>query len=252
MNPLTFLYTELLWRPLFNGLVFFYTVLPVQDLGLAIIVLTVVIRLILTPLLLRAQRAQRSMAVIQPEMKRIQEKYKSDREGQGKALMELYAQHKINPLSGCLPLLIQLPILIAVFQVFRQGFEPSSLQYLYSFIENPGALNPIGLGFLDLSKGNIYLGVLAAVTQYLQTKLAAPPPAPPSSGSGGDFAKALQWQATYFFPLLILFWSYSLPAALTLYWTVLNFFGILQEIIPKYLYGYGRYGNDQKRGQDHV
>lgn len=250
MNPLTYLYTELLWRPLFNGLVFFYNILPQQDLGLAIIALTAVIRLILTPLLIKAQRAQRSMAALQPELKHIQEKHKTDREAQGKALMGLYAKHKVNPLSGCLPLLIQLPILIAVFQVFRQGFDPSSLQYLYSFIRNPGALDPISFGFLDLAKGNIYLGVLAAATQYLQTKLAASPPTPPTSGGGGDFAKALQWQTTYIFPLLILFWSYTLPAALTLYWTTLNFFGILQEILPKYFYG--RHGNDQKRSQNNV
>lgn len=248
MNPLTFLYTEALWRPLFNGLVFFYNVFPLQDLGLAIIALTAVIRLILTPLLIKAQRAQRSMAVLQPELKLIQEKYKTDREAQGKALMELYAKHKVNPLSGCLPLLIQLPILIAVFQVFRQGLEPSALGYLYPFIDSPGALNSVSFGLLDLAKGNIYLGVVAAITQFLQTKLAAPPPTP-ASGKGGDFAKALQWQTTYFFPLLILFWSYTLPAALTLYWTTLNLFGILQEILPKF---YGRHGNDQKRSQNNV
>ncbi len=241
MNFFTFLYTEVLWRPLFNGLVFFYTVLPGQDLGLAIIALTAAIRLVLAPLLLKAQRAQQRLALLQPELKRIQEKFKGDREGQGRATMELYAAHKINPLSGCLPLLIQLPILIAVFQVFRGGFEPSALGYLYSFIENPGALDPISFGILDLSRGNIYLGVAAAATQYLQTRLAAPPP---SGSGGGDFAKALQWQTTYFFPLLILFWSYSLPSALTLYWTTLNFFGILQEILLKNYYG--RHGDNKK------
>ena len=245
MNPLTYLYTEILWRPLFNGLVFFYTALPGPDLGLAIITLTAAVRLIQTPLLLKAQRAQRGLAAIQPELKRIQEKFKQNREAQGKALMELYASHKINPLSGCLPLLIQLPILIALFQVFRGGFEVSALQYLYSFIENPGALDPISFGFLDLAKGNIYLGVLAAATQYLQTKLAVPPPTP----GGGDFAKALQWQTTYFFPLLILFWSYTLPAALTLYWTTLNLLGIVQELVVKRIHGHG---DDQKRSQNNV
>lgn len=248
MNPLTFLYTELLWRPLFNGLVFFYTVLPGQDLGLAIIALTAVIRLVLAPLLLKAQRAQQRLSLLQPEIKRIQEKYKGDREGQGKATMELYAAHKINPLSGCLPLLIQLPILIAVFQVFRGGFDPSALGYLYAFIPNPGALDPVSFGILDLSKGNIYLGVGAALTQFLQTRLAAPPSAPATGGS--DFAKALQWQTTYFFPLLILFWSYSLPAALTLYWTILNILGILQEILLKQYYA--RFGDNQKRSEDRV
>ncbi|OHA13058.1 MAG: hypothetical protein A3J10_04120 [Candidatus Sungbacteria bacterium RIFCSPLOWO2_02_FULL_54_10] len=235
MNPFMFLYTEFLWRPLFNALVFFYTILPGQDLGVAIIALTAVIRLILTPLLIKGQRAQQRLAVVQPELSRIQEKYKGDREGQGKAMMDLYATHRINPLSGCLVLLIQLPILIAMLQVFRHGFDPASLAYLYSFVSNPGALRPISFGVLDLSQGSIYMGVAAAITQFLQTKLAAAPAGSaassvPQAGTG-DFAKALQWQTTYLFPLLILFWSYSLPSALTLYWTTLNTLGIVQEII---------------------
>jgi YidC/Oxa1 family membrane protein insertase len=252
MNPFAFLYTEILWRPLFNGLVLFYNLPPGQDLGLAIIALTAVIRLLLAPILWKSQRAQRRLAELAPELKKIQDKFKGDRERQGKATMEFYATHRVNPFSGCILLLIQLPILIALFQVFRQGFEASALQYLYPFIQNPGAFNPVSFGILDLTKGNIYLCMVAAATQYLQTKLAAPPaPPPPQSGGGaGDFAKALQWQTTYFFPLLILFWSYTLPSALTLYWTTLNFFGILQEITPKYLYG--RYGDDQKRNQNHV
>lgn len=233
MNPLMYLYTEFLWRPLFNGLVFFYAALPGRDLGVAIIALTVIIRLILTPFLLKGQRAQQRLALLQPELSRIQEKHKKDREQQGKAMMALYAEHKINPLSGCLVLLAQLPLLIALLQVFRQGFDPASLAYLYSFVSNPGALDPVAFGILDLSQGNISLGVAAAATQFLQTKLAAPPPAPAgaAAGSTGDFAKALQWQTTYLFPILILFWSYSLPAALTLYWTTLNTLGIVQEIL---------------------
>lgn len=232
MNPLMYLYTEFLWRPLFNGLVFFYTILPGHDLGIAIVALTIVIRLILTPFLIKGQHAQQRLAAVQPHVSRIQERHKGDREAQGKAMMALYAEHKINPLSGCLVLLIQLPVLIAMLQVFRHGFDVASLNYLYSFISNPGALNPHSFGVLDLSKGNLVLGVLAAGTQFLQTKLAAPPTPPAASaGSGGDFTKALQWQTTYLFPLLILFWSYSLPSALTLYWTTLNSLGIVQEII---------------------
>lgn len=251
MNPLVYLYTEFLWRPLFNGLVFFYNVLPGPDLGAAIIALTVVIRLVLSPLLWKAQHAQRRMALLQPELKRIQDQHKGNREAQGKAVMELYASHKVNPLSGCVVLLIQLPILIALFQVFRQGFEVSALEYLYPFIQNPGALNALSFGILDLSQGNIYLGVLAALTQYVQTKLAAPPALPAGGSSGGgDFAKALQWQTTYFFPLLILFWSYTLPSALTLYWTTLNLFGIMQEIIVHKIHD--RHGDNKRGSQDNV
>ncbi len=232
MNIFSYLYTEILWRPLFNGLIFFYNVLPGHDLGVAIIALTVVIRLILAPLLWKAQAAQRKMALIQPELKRIQDKHKGNKEQQSKALMELYATHGVNPFSGCLVLLIQLPMLIALFQVFRRGLDAASLTYVYGFLVRPALLHPIAFGFLNLTHGALWLGVIAAGTQFFQTKLSAPPPTP-DGGTGGDFAKALQWQTTYFFPLLILLWSYSLPAALTLYWTVMNLFGIVEQIILK-------------------
>ncbi|OHA04257.1 MAG: hypothetical protein A3J58_00810 [Candidatus Sungbacteria bacterium RIFCSPHIGHO2_02_FULL_52_23] len=230
MTFLSYLYTVALWQPLYNGLIFFYNAIPGHDLGLAIIALTIVIRLLLSPFLYKAQRSQRELAVLQPEIKKIQERFKKDKEAQGKAMMELYATHKVNPFSGCLILLLQLPILIALFQVFRTGLDAGSLSYLYSFVANPGALGTTSFGILDLTKGSIYLGVVAAVTQYAQTKLATPPPSP-DGAQGGDFAKALQWQTTYFFPLIILFWSYSLPSALTLYWTAMNIFGILEQLI---------------------
>lgn len=230
MNIFTYLYTHILWQPLYNGLIFFYNAIPGHDLGLAIVALTLVIRLILSPFLSKAQRSQRELAVLQPEIKKIQERFKKDKEAQGRAMMELYAAHKVSPFSGCLILLLQLPILIALFQVFRTGLDGASLTYLYAFVTNPGALRTVSFGILDLTKGNIYLGVVAAATQYFQTKLAAPPPAADGS-QVGDFAKALQWQTTYFFPLIILFWSYTLPAALTLYWTVMNIFGIIEQFI---------------------
>lgn len=230
MNPIFSIYNEVLYRPLLNGLIWFYTSLPFQDLGLAIVVLTTLIRLILSPFLWKAQKAQRDLAAIQPEIKKIQEELRDNREAQGKALMELYSKHKVNPFSGCLLMLIQLPILIALFQVFRKGVNPAELKYLYSFVSNPGALNTVSFGLIDLARGNLYLGVIAALAQFLQTRLSSPP-APP--GGKKDFSQALQWQSTYIFPALILVWSYTLPSALTLYWTVLSLFGIVQEIVMR-------------------
>lgn len=229
LNSLVFLYNEMLYRPLFNGLVWFYMSLPIQDLGLAIILFTVTVRLAILPLMLKASRDQKDMARLQPEIKKIQEQFKENKEAQSMALMRLYKEHRVNPFSGCLVLLIQLPILIALLQVFQRGFNPQELGLLYSFVQNPGALNPVSLGILDLSKGNIFLGVLAAISQFFQTKITMQNQA--SSPKEGDFAKALQWQAIYIFPAIIFIWSVTLPSALTLYWTVLNFLGIVQEII---------------------
>lgn len=232
MSIISSIFTEILWRPLFNGLVFFYSVLPWHDLGLAIILLTLLIRLILAPVLGRAKKAQKELGRIQPEIKKIQERHKNNKEAQSKALMEFYAENKINPFSGCLLMLVQLPILIALFSVFRSGFDPKELVYLYSFIPSPGSLNTISFGIIDLSKGNIILGAFAALTQFYQTKLTLPQTTTSPEGKN-DFAQALQWQSLYLFPLIIFAWSYSLPSALTLYWTVLNLFGIIQELVER-------------------
>jgi len=232
MNIFISLYNEVLYIPLFNGLVWLYITLPWHDMGLAIVVFTVIIRLILAPLLWKAQKSQKDWAKLQPEIKKIQAEFKNNREAQGRATMELSAKHKVNPFSGCLIMLVQFPILIALFQLFRKGFDPSQLQYLYSFISSPGALEPISFGFLNLAKGNIYLGVMAALTQYFQTKMTFIEPAA-AIGGKNDFSKILRWQTLYFFPALILFWSATMPSALTLYWTILNIVGILQEIVMR-------------------
>lgn len=184
--------------------------------------------------MLKARRAQKGLEIIQPEIKRIQEKFKDNREAKSKATMELYAQHKVNPFSGCLIMLVQLPILIAMFQVFNKGLGTIDPKMIYSFIQNPGTLDPISFGIINLAKGNIWLGVLAAITQFFQTKLSFSVQPPTGQNKGQpDFSNMLRWQSLYLFPALILFWSYSLPAALVLYWTILNILGILQEIILK-------------------
>ncbi len=222
-------YTEAVWRPLLNGLMALYGMIPGGDFGVAVIAFTFIVRIIFIPLHWKARAAQQNLALIQPEVKKIQEKYKNDREGQGRALMELYAEKKINPMSGCLPILVQLPILFAIFSIFRSGFDPNVLDYLYAFIPRPDAVNPVAFGFLDLSKGNVILGFFAALTQYIQTKITLPPAAPISGRP--DFSQIFQKQSLYLLPLLVLWWSYWLPAALTLYWTLLNIFGIVQDTL---------------------
>jgi len=231
LNPFLFIYNEFLWRPLFNLLVFIYNTVPGQDFGVAVVLFTVIIRGILTPVHAKAQRAQRELSALQPEIQKIQKDHKTNREAQSKALMSLYAERKVNPFSGCLLMLVQVPVLITLFNIFGKGFDASLLEYLYAFVSNPGAINPISFGFLDLSKGNIILGVFAAATQFFQTKLSLPPPVP--TAAKNDFSRAMQAQMQYVFPVLILVWSYSLPAALTLYWTILNTIGIVQETITR-------------------
>jgi len=227
MSTLSLIFDQVLYRPLFNGLVFLYNVLPGHDFGIAIIILTILIRILFYPLFQKSIKAQKEMADLQPKIKEVQEKYKKDKEKQARAVMEIYKEHKVNPLSGCLPILIQLPILYAFFQVLRTGLDPAKLNGLYSFINNPGILNPIFLGMVSLSAPNAVLAVLTGITQFVQGKMVAPKSSP--SANKSDFASAMSAQMVYFMPIFIAFIALKLPAGLSLYWTILNLFGIAQQ-----------------------
>src|SRR3989344_8321024 len=163
-------YNLILYRPLFNAVMFLYNVIPGHDFGLAIIALTVCIRLFFFPLSVRTIRSQRALNKINPKIKEIKEKFKNNAQAQSAAIMNLYKEHNVNPLAGCLPLLIQLPILIALYKVFGAGFKPENLDLLYRFIINPGFIDPISFGFLDISSKNEILALVTGCFQYLQLK----------------------------------------------------------------------------------
>ena len=171
MELLTTIFNGALYHPLLNVLFLFYHYLPGQDLGIAVILLTVLIKFIFYPLGTQTFKSQKAMSEIQPRIKEIQEKYKGNREGQSKAMMELYKEKKINPLSGCLPLLLQLPILIALYQVFLKGIHSEAMAHLYSFVPHPAQIDPTFLGLVNLSQPNFILAILAGVTQYFQLRM---------------------------------------------------------------------------------
>src|SRR3989344_6945328 len=145
------LFNQILYVPFLNLLVFLYNTIAFNDFGVAIILLTVIVRLILSPLSIKTFRSQKALSELQPKIKEIQAKFKNDSREQTKQIMELYRERNVNPFSGCLPLIIQLPILIALYRVSTAGFEPSSLPVLYSFIKGPVFLNSVSLGFIDLT-----------------------------------------------------------------------------------------------------
>lgn len=236
MELLTNLFNQVLYYPLFNALIWLYNTIPGQDLGIAIIVLTVLIRLMLCPLSQKAIRSQKAMAKLQPKIIEIRKKYKS-KEEQAKAMMELYKNYKINPFSGCLPILIQLPILVALYRVFFTGLDPQRLNGLYSFIEQPSLLNPMFLGLVDLSKRSVVLSLLAGIFMLIQSKMAAPQKALQSTQetkiAGLNISSLMSHQMVYFMPLMTIFIALSLPAALPLYWIVITLFGIVQQRFTK-------------------
>lgn len=226
------IYQELLFRPIFNFLFLLYNTFSFHDFGVAIVLLTVGIRLLLFPLFQKSIHAQKRMADIQPEIQKIQEAHKNNKEEQAKLLLELYKEKGVNPFSGCLPILIQLPILIALYHVFLKIFDSSQLTLLYPFVAHPEVVNKIAFGFLDLTEASIIVGIFAGLSQYLQA-LTMPQPETVKKAQGNsavpDMAKILSYQMKYFFPFLIVIFSLQLPAALPLYWTVLNIFAIVQQ-----------------------
>lgn len=229
MNFISLLFNEVLYRPLFNGLIFLYNIIPFHDFGLAIILLTIIIRLILYPLNQKAIVSQKALGKLAPQIKEIQNKFATDKAKQSQALMELYKNNKINPASGCLPLLIQFPILIALYQVFWNGLKPESLSALYSFIVRPEVINPLFLGLINLAQPYIFLAILAGLLTFWQSKMMVVSSPSAASGQAGDFSAAMNKQMVYLMPLITVFIAWKLPAGLALYWVVTTLAGIIQQ-----------------------
>ncbi len=218
-----FIYTEVIYRPILNLLVYLYNIIPGHDVGIVIILVTVIIRLILAPLFHKSLKGQKAMSALQPKLNEIREIHKDNKEAQTKAMMDLYKEHKINPLSSCLPILIQLPILIALYQVFVKALN-GNLDGLYGFVSNPGVLDPTLLNFLDLSKPNIPLAIVAGLTQFWQSKLMTS-----SQKSNDPTMKMMSIQTTYILPVISIIIAIKLPAGLPLYWIVTTLFAIGQQ-----------------------
>ncbi|MEK7452797.1 MAG: YidC/Oxa1 family membrane protein insertase [Patescibacteria group bacterium] len=233
---MTSFFHEILFKPLFNILIFLYETVAFFDLGLAIIILTIIIRFALYPLSQKAIRSQKEMFAIQPEIKAIQEKYKDKKEEQVKMVMALYKEKKVNPFSGCLPILVQLPILIALYWVFMSGFDSENLNNLYSFIKNPGEINYTFLGFINISEKNFYIALIAGIFQFYQSKMVLKQQLKARIGIKNksknpmdDISISISKQMTYVMPVMTVIIASSLHAGLALYWITTTLFSIFQQ-----------------------
>lgn len=228
MNAFIKFFHLILWQPLFNLLILFYLYLG-HNLGIAIICLTLLIRAILYPLQDKASKSQLAMQAIQPKIKEIQKKFKGDREGQGKALMELYKSEKINPFSSFLVLLIQFPILIVLYRLFWQGIQEESFVYLYSFVQRPDVINTNFLG-INLDEPSVLLAIIVGIIFFVQAKLSAPKKSKDQEpGKKSAFSEMFQKQMLYLFPVLIVVILLKLPSALGLYLLVGGVFTAIQQ-----------------------
>lgn len=232
---LSSIFHSILYKPIFNLFVGLYNIIPGHDVGLVIIVITIIIRVIVYPLTAKSIKAQKSVQDIQPKIDAIKKEYASDQKKQAEMLMQVYKDNKVNPFASCLPLLIQLPILIALYMVMRDVLMSDKFAVeLYSFVANPGKLNAISLGFIDMGKANYVLAVLAGAAQFWQAKgmLMKQPPKDAGAGAKDEgMAAAMNKQMLYFMPALTVIIGISLPAGLTLYWLFSTLLTVAQQAI---------------------
>jgi len=215
--------------------VWLYNVLPRHDIGLAIIILTAVIKIILFPFTLQSLRSQKAMQTLQPKLDALKIQFKDDKEGLAKAMMELYKTEKVSPFSSCLPLLVQLPFLFALYRVLRNGLGGRAPELLYSFVHNPGPLDPHFFG-MNLAKSSIVLAVIAGLMQFWQTKLIQVKPPPPAiakaEGAKDESVMSMvNKQMLYMMPVMTVVIGAGLPGGLALYWVVMNALTVLQQLL---------------------
>jgi len=230
-------FNTLVYEPLYNGLVFLVGVVPAHDVGIAVIVLTIAVRIVLFPLSKRAIATQIQMKQIAPQVEALKEKYKDRREEQGRAILALYREHGVRPFASFALLLVQLPILIGLYWVFSHGGLPEvNASGLYSYVPLPETVDMIFLG-IAMDGHSIILAFLTGATQFLYTRLSMGRRLPtPASKPGGpsfsvDMARSFDLQVRYILPVTIAVISYYVVAAAPLYWATSNLFMIGQEYL---------------------
>ena len=258
------LFDVIIVQPILNLLMAIYSIVPGGDFGVSIIIFTVIIRFLLWPLVKKQLHQTKAMRKMQPELKKIQAKYKNDKQAQGLAMMELYKKHNISPFGSIGVLLIQLPILIGIYrvvQIFAMHRDELG-KFTYGFMENipavkellasPDNFNQNFLGFIDLTQhavsengvviGLLVLALLAALLQFLLSKQMSPNTdsnkrlrdvlAEAGQGKEADQAEVnaiVMRKMMKFMPVMLFFIMISLPGALALYMAAGNAVAYLQN-----------------------
>ncbi len=228
------MFFTLLYQPLFNLLIWLYDVIPGADIGFAIIGVSVLVRFALWPLSRVSLKSQKALQQLQPKLDALKEQHKGNQEALAKAMMELYKSEKVNPLSSCLPLLIQLPIFFALYAVLQDGLSTDNLVHLYPFVPNPGSIDTFFLNRIDLAQPHLVMAVIAGILQYFQTKqlMARRPPPNLRKEKGArdeDMMAAMNKSMLYVMPVMTVVIGATLPGGLTLYWIVTNVLSIIQQ-----------------------
>ncbi len=229
-----FLWNIIFYKPLYNALIYLVSVVPGGSIGLALIILTILVKIILFPVSRRSIHSQEKLRALEGDIAAIKRDF-PNKEEQAKKTMELYKKNKVNPFSGCLLLLIQLPIILALYYVFYKGL-PFNAADIYSFVQIPTVFTTQFLG-IDLAGKSIILAILAGASQYFQLRIASPKLKPSVPGEKASFVqeltKSMNFQMRYILPVFVAFIAYTISAAIALYWVTSNIVAIIQELMVR-------------------
>lgn len=220
------------YQPLFNILVLVYS--TVGDMGIAIIILTILLKFAFYPLAQKALQSQRALQQLQPQVQELQQRLKGSKDQLARELMQLYQKERVSPWSSCAPMLVQFPFLIALYQIFRTAIKgDTSLHLLYPFVHNPGSLSDLSFGFWHLATASWPLAVITGLAQYWQSKMliTTQPPTKAPGAKDESMTATMNKQMLYMMPALTVILGVTLPSGLILYWLVSILFTIGQQYL---------------------
>lgn len=223
------------YTPLYNGLVFLIDLLPFLDLGIIIIIFTLLVKIILFPFSLKAARTQALTKLHEDELKEIRENKNIPQEDQAKKILDFYKKYNINPFMGIVVVLVQIPIIFALYyMIARSGLPAIDTNILYSFIQAPQFVEVTFLNILDVTGKSALLALIAAITTYIQAHVMQPKVDFNFTGSfKDDLPKTMAFQMKFIFPIIVFFISYSISGAIAIYWATSNIVAIVQDIYIK-------------------
>ena len=215
----------ILYKPIYNFLILLIFIIPGHYLGVAVVILTVIIRFALLPTTRSVTRQQALITKLKPELDKIQQANKNDQAATAKATMAFYKKHHINPMGSCLPMILQLVILVVLYRVFQAGLTEIRPDLIYLSTPRPDFINP-NFFWIDLSKPDLWvLPIITGVLQFIQTWQMTPK----GKNISKDVATNMQRQMVFIFPIMTIFISRQFAAALPLYWSISSIFSIIQQ-----------------------
>ena len=239
---MSFLFHNFFYAPLYNGLILFINIIPFHNVGLAVILFTCIIKIIIFPLSQQSIKTQFEMKQIEPEINDLKIKHKDNKQIQAEKTMQLYKEKGINPFAGVLSMLIQLPVLIALYWVFLKGGLPKIDQTtIYSFTKIPDIINMNFFGISVADKSLIF-ALFVAIAQFLQMQIVMPKTSKSSekidkkSSFTDELAKSMNMQMKYVMPILMFFIAKSFPLVVSLYLITSSLFAIGQELYVRSKY----------------